>query len=107
MVQNRPQPSLEELAVRAKTAAIRAKDDSHSCEVRQQALLNKPENWQTITLIVANKPGIKIMNDPVKLRQHLMNELFINTHCAFYNGLILKSILSMVALALAMSVMGK
>ena len=41
MVQNRPQPSLEELAVRAKTAAIRAKDDSHSCEVRQQALLEK------------------------------------------------------------------
>ncbi len=41
MVQNLPQPSLEELAVRAKTAAIQAKDDSLNSTQRQQALLEK------------------------------------------------------------------
>lgn len=41
MVQNQPQLSLEELAVRAKTAALKAKDNSLSSTQRQQALLEK------------------------------------------------------------------
>ena len=45
MVQNRPQPSLEELAVRAKTAAIRAKNDSHSCEDKDEPKKNPFMRW--------------------------------------------------------------
>nr|WP_243146940.1 sigma factor [Scytonema sp. UIC 10036] len=41
MVQNLPQPSLEELAVRVQTAALQAKNDSLSSEQKQQALLEK------------------------------------------------------------------
>ncbi|ACC81767.1 tetratricopeptide repeat protein [Nostoc punctiforme] len=81
------------LAIEAEIAAKWQRADFfwNQMQIELKALLNKPDLWQTITLIVANKPGVQIMNDPVKLRQHLMNELFINTHCAFYNGLILKS----------------
>ncbi|MBO3461186.1 hypothetical protein G7B40_017165 [Aetokthonos hydrillicola Thurmond2011] len=41
MVQNQPQPSLEEIAVRAKTASIQAKDSSLNSTEQQQAFLEK------------------------------------------------------------------
>ncbi|KAB8317119.1 hypothetical protein SD81_023040 [Tolypothrix campylonemoides VB511288] len=82
------------LAIEAELAAKWQRADFfwNQVQIELKALLKQPEVWQEITLTVANISGVQIMNDPAKLRQCLLNELFIDTHCAFYNGLIPKTV---------------
>jgi hypothetical protein len=49
-------------------------------------LAGRSEVWQALAVAVANRPGMAVLNDPEQLRQHLVHELFIDTHCAFCNG---------------------
>ncbi|AFY99351.1 hypothetical protein [Calothrix sp. PCC 6303] len=58
-------------------------------QVELKNLVAEREVWQDLALTVAGGHSEAIiMNNPVKLRQLLLHELFIDTHCAFYNGLI-------------------
>ncbi|MBW4643100.1 MAG: hypothetical protein KME23_08915 [Goleter apudmare HA4340-LM2] len=56
-------------------------------QIEFRALQDDPEFWQEIVLKVANIPGCEIINNPIELRHRLLHELFIDTHCGFYNGL--------------------
>jgi hypothetical protein len=51
-----------------------------------KALSGKPEAWETLVLCVANRPEVALLNDPGQLRLRLVDEILIDTHCAFYNG---------------------
>ncbi|WP_071192154.1 hypothetical protein [Trichormus sp. NMC-1] len=81
------------LAIEAEIAAKWQQADFFWNQVRIElkALLKNPELWQEVVKTVTNIPGVHIMNDPEKVRQYLVNELFINTHVAFYNGLIMNT----------------
>lgn len=57
-------------------------------QVELKKLVQKLEVWQDLALAVAGHSDAVIMNNPVKLRQLLLHELFIDTHRAFYNSLI-------------------
>ncbi|WP_071192156.1 hypothetical protein [Trichormus sp. NMC-1] len=81
MVQNRLQLSLEELAVRAKTAAIQAKDDSLSSEVKQKALLEKQISLTELTSVLMEQikidlPKPKSMDLLYIYEETLQNTLF-------------------------------
>jgi proteasome lid subunit RPN8/RPN11 len=41
--------------------------------------------WQTVVENLATIHGVKKLNDPEQLRQILMNEIFMDAHCGFYN----------------------
>ncbi len=41
--------------------------------------------WEGLTA-VTKQPGVTVLGEPVALRQRLVDEVFIDTHCAFYNG---------------------
>lgn len=60
-------------------------------QIEFKALSKRHEVWQKLAVAVASYPEVKVMNDPTQLRRHLLHELFIDTHCAFYNGLISKT----------------
>lgn len=81
------------LAIEAEIAAKWQRADFfwNQMRIELKALLKKPELWQEVVQNITNIPGVHIINDPEKLRQYLVNELFINTHCAFYNGLIINT----------------
>ena len=49
-------------------------------------LSRKDNTWQHLVSFCANESGVIIMGDPVQMRQRLIDELLIDTHCAFYNG---------------------
>lgn len=81
------------LAIEAEIAAKWQRADFfwNQMRIELKALLKKPELWQEVVQNITNIPGVNIINDPEKIRQYLVNELFINTHCAFYNGLIINT----------------
>ena len=81
------------LAIEAEIAAKWQRADFFWNQVRIElkALLKKPELWQDVVRTVTSIPGIHIMNDPEKVRQYLGKEVFIYTHIAFYNGLIINT----------------
>lgn len=54
--------------------------------IELQALSEKSW-WALATTIAADQPGVAVSNNPIQLRQRLVDELLIDTHCAFYNGL--------------------
>ena len=41
--------------------------------------------WEGL-VAVTKQPGVTILGEPVALRQRLVDEVFIDTHCALYNG---------------------
>lgn len=47
--------------------------------------------WQNLSREITNEAGMLVMKDPIKMRQRLVEELLIDTHYAFYNGLSQKS----------------
>lgn len=51
-----------------------------------KSVCEQPEVWAALVEVVAKESGVAIMNDPEQLRRHLVEEIFIDTHCAFYNG---------------------
>jgi hypothetical protein len=44
--------------------------------------------WGALSTIAANHPGVTVVNNSAQLRQRFVDELLIDTHCAFYNGLV-------------------
>lgn len=56
-------------------------------QIELNALSRRDDVWQALVLAVANEPGIAVMGNPIQLRQRLVDELLIDTHYAFYNGL--------------------
>ena len=50
--------------------------------------LAKQDNlWLSLANEYAKEDGVVVMNDPVKMRQRLVEELLIDTHYAFYHGI--------------------
>jgi tetratricopeptide (TPR) repeat protein len=43
--------------------------------------------WQNLSRELTDQTGVVIMNKPLEMRQRLVEELLIDTHWAFYNGL--------------------
>ena len=50
-----------------------------------KALSKRDNIWQYLVSVYANEPGVVLMGEPVQIRQRLVDELLIDTHCAFYN----------------------
>jgi tetratricopeptide (TPR) repeat protein len=48
-------------------------------------LLKDKAVWEGLAA-VTKQPEVKVSADPVALRQRLVDEIFIDTHCALYNG---------------------
>lgn len=44
------------------------------------------QGWGALVPNLLTVPGAFIMDDPLLVRQRLVEEIFIDTHCAFYNG---------------------
>ena len=82
-----------QLAMEAELASkwLRADFFWRQVQIEFEALSKKQAVWQELAVAVASHPETKLMNNPVQLRQRLLDELFIDTHCAFYNGLIPKT----------------
>lgn len=77
------------LAVEAELAAEWQRADFfwNQVHIEIKALFRKNEVWQSLVLAVAKEAGVEIMGNPVQLRQRLVDELLIDTHYAFYNGI--------------------
>jgi tetratricopeptide (TPR) repeat protein len=41
--------------------------------------------WETITAVASTRAAVSV-TDPLEIRQRVVNDIFIDTHCAFYNG---------------------
>lgn len=50
-------------------------------------LAKKDKSWQVIVEEIAKESGTTVMKNPLEMRQRLIEELLIDTHFAFYNGL--------------------
>jgi hypothetical protein len=46
----------------------------------------RSETWKAITETLADQEPLAILAEPSELRQRLVAEVLIDTHCAFYNG---------------------
>lgn len=79
MGQNQPQPCLEELAVQAKRAAIQAKDDSLSSEVRQQASLEKQMALTELMSVLMERIKIELPKPKSIELSYLYEETLQNT----------------------------
>lgn len=79
---------LHKLGLEAELAGEWQRADHFWSFVREQmeALASKSDLWEAVVEAIANEPGVTVLADPVQLRQRLVNEVFIDTHCAFYNG---------------------
>ena len=77
------------LAMEAELAAQWQRADFfwNQVHIEIKALSTKDDIWQSLVSVVADEPGVEVMDDPVQLRQRLVDELLIDTHSAFYNGL--------------------
>lgn len=77
------------LAIEAELAAQWQRADFfwHQVQIELKLLCKKQQIWQDLALAVTCKSEVTIMSNPSQLRQRLVDELFIDTHCAFYNGL--------------------
>jgi hypothetical protein len=51
-----------------------------------QRLWEQSEIWEEGARQVAAVPGARVLSDPLRLRDTLVKEVFVDTHCAFYNG---------------------
>jgi hypothetical protein len=51
-----------------------------------EALVDRMDLWQEVVQAFANRSRVCVLKDPVQLRQRLVHEVFIDVHCAFYNG---------------------
>jgi hypothetical protein len=49
-------------------------------------LADRMDLWQEVVQALANRLRLFVLNDPVQLRQRLVHEVFVDVHCAFYNG---------------------
>lgn len=49
-------------------------------------LANKSDTWQVAAESMANQAEMTVLTDPTELHQRLVAEIFIDTHCAFYNS---------------------
>ncbi|MDJ0531356.1 MAG: ATP-dependent Clp protease proteolytic subunit [Xenococcaceae cyanobacterium MO_207.B15] len=56
-------------------------------QIEIQKLAKQDKLWSTLVKELANEPGVVVMNDPVKMRQRLVEELFIDTHYNFYHSI--------------------
>lgn len=56
-----------------------------------RGLQEKPEFWDEVSQGISTEPGVVEMSAPEKVRQRLITEVFIDTHCAFYNGRVLQA----------------
>jgi hypothetical protein len=52
-----------------------------------KALSKSPAVWRSIVSAIAYDTDTKATIEPMQLRQRIVDELLIDTHCAFYNGL--------------------
>jgi hypothetical protein len=77
------------LAMEAELAAQweRANFFWNQVQIQFKALSKRDDVWQALVLAVANEPGVTVMGNPLQLRQRLVDELLIDTHYAFYQGL--------------------
>lgn len=56
--------------------------------IELKALSRRHKVWQVLaSTISVDEPGVVVMGDRLQLRQRLVDELLIDTHFAFYNGL--------------------
>ncbi|MDJ0569112.1 MAG: hypothetical protein QNJ53_08680 [Pleurocapsa sp. MO_192.B19] len=55
-------------------------------QIEIKALSRKDNVWQYLVSVYAKEQGVLFRGDPVQMRQRLVDELLIDTHCAFYNG---------------------
>ena len=53
---------------------------------QMRAMSGKSDLWEAVVEAIANEPGVTVLADPVQLRQRLVDEVLIDTHCAFYNS---------------------
>lgn len=56
-------------------------------QIEIKSLSKQEDIWQCLVSEYANEPDLVFMRDPIQMRQRLIDELLIDTHCAFYNGL--------------------
>lgn len=56
--------------------------------IELKAFIEQDTNWQGLVNAISPPADATVMTDPSQLRQRLLDELFIDTHCAFYNGLV-------------------
>lgn len=77
------------LGIEAELASQWQRADSFwlTLQTEFKALSTRQELWQELAQTLANTPEVRVMNKPAQLRQRLVDELLIDTHCAFYNGL--------------------
>jgi hypothetical protein len=77
------------LAMEAELAAKWERADFfwNQVQIELNALSRRDDIWQALVLAVANEPGVAVMGNSIQLRQRLVDELLIDTHYAFYNGL--------------------
>jgi hypothetical protein len=78
------------LAMEAELAAQWQRADFfwRQVQIELKSFSKRKDYWQTLAAIIAPDLEATVLNDPVQLRQRLVNELLIDTHCAFYNGLV-------------------
>jgi len=78
------------LAMEAELAAQWQKADFFWTQVQIEVkrLSRRHNVWQALALAMSgDEPGVVVMGDRFRLRQRLVDELLIDTHFAFYNGL--------------------
>jgi len=78
------------LAMEAELAAQWQKADFFWTQVQIEVkrLSRRHNVWQALASAMSgDEPGVVVMGDRFRLRQRLVDELFIDTHFAFYNGL--------------------
>ncbi|MBE7384986.1 MAG: hypothetical protein F6J95_026685 [Leptolyngbya sp. SIO1E4] len=78
------------LGFEAELAACWQRADFYWQQVQNQlkSLMQRDDLWAVLAADIAqNFPEADVLKDPVLLRQRLVEELFIDTHCGFYNGL--------------------
>jgi len=78
------------LAMEAELAARWTRADFFWRQVYNEleALKEKSDVWASLTTEFVAKTDYKAIDEPAQFRKHIFNELFIDAHCGFYNGLI-------------------
>lgn len=76
------------LAIEAELAAQWQRADFYWRQVLiELKVFSKQEtNWQALVTDLASPLEASLVRDPIQLRQRIVDELLIDTHCAFYNA---------------------
>jgi hypothetical protein len=53
---------------------------------RLSALADQTSVWQQVVETLSNRPRVVVLNEPRQLCRRLVHEVFVDLHCAFYNG---------------------